>query len=69
MVKNQKVFGFTMVVKKIRLTMPIVGFEFRSSPYFTLLKRVMYRCAVLFVSDIVASLCVAWGDRRSLDSL
>lgn len=57
MVKNQKVFGFTIVVKKIRLTMPIAGFEFRSSPYFTLLNRAMYRYAVLLV---------IWQERASL---
>lgn len=34
MVKNQKVFGFTMVVKKIRLTMPI---DLNSDPPLILL--------------------------------
>lgn len=40
MVKNQKVFGLTKRVKKIRLPMAIIGI-------LTLLNRAMYPCAVL----------------------
>lgn len=51
--------------QEIRLTMAIVGFKFRSSPYFALLNRAMCRCAVLSVRNMVgASLFVAWGDLR-----
>lgn len=44
-----------MVVKKPCITLPIVGFQLWTFPYFTLLNRPLYRCAILSVSELVGA--------------